>query len=138
MEYLGFWVTHDVVKPINKNIEAITNMNPPTSQKEVRQFIGVVNYYRNMWPRRSHTLESLNRITSDKIKFKWIKVEQDAFEKIKRTVACYTLLTYPDFNETFKMHTDASAFQFGAVISQKGKPIFFIVENPLLPNNGIQ
>ena len=36
-----------------------------------------------------------------------------------------TLLTYPDFNETFKIHTDASAFQLGAVIIQKGKPIAF-------------
>ena len=35
MEYLCFRVTHDVVKPINTNIEAITNMNPPNSLKEV-------------------------------------------------------------------------------------------------------
>ena len=34
-----------------------------------------------------------------------------------------TLLTYPDFNEALKIHTDASAFQLGAVISQKYKPI---------------
>ena len=34
-----------------------------------------------------------------------------------------TLLTYPDFNETFKIHTDASVFQVGSVISQKVKPI---------------
>ena len=38
---------------------------------------------------------------------------------------CDTLLTYPGFNETFKIHTDASAFQLGAVISQKGKTITF-------------
>ena len=36
-----------------------------------------------------------------------------------------TSLTYPDFNETFKIHTNDSAFQLGAVISQKGKPITF-------------
>ena len=30
IEYLGFWVTHNGVKPINKNIEATTNTNPPT------------------------------------------------------------------------------------------------------------
>ena len=36
-----------------------------------------------------------------------------------------TLLTYPDFNETFKIHTDVSVFQLGAVISQKVKPIAF-------------
>ena len=33
------------------------------------------------------------------------------------------LLTYLDFNEAFKIHTDASAFQLGAFISQKDKPI---------------
>ena len=48
MEYLGFWVTRNCVKPINIKIEEITNMKPPTYQKEVRQFIGVVNYYRYM------------------------------------------------------------------------------------------
>ena len=35
------------------------------------------------------------------------------------------LLTYPDFNEKFKIHTDASKFQLGVVVSQKGKPITF-------------
>ena len=34
-----------------------------------------------------------------------------------------TLLTYPYFNETFKIHTNAIALQLGAVISHKGKPI---------------
>ena len=53
MEYLGFWVTRDDVKPININIESITNMNPPTSRKELRDFIGVINYYRDMWTRRN-------------------------------------------------------------------------------------
>ena len=33
------------------------------------------------------------------------------------------LLTYTDFDETFKIHTDDSALQLGAVIIQKGKPI---------------
>ena len=35
MECLVFWVTHNGLKSTNKNIEAITNMKPPTSQKEV-------------------------------------------------------------------------------------------------------
>ena len=52
-----------------------------------------------------------------------MQVKQDAFKKIKRIVARDTLLTYPDFNGIFKIHTDASAFRLGAVIFQKGKPI---------------
>ena len=54
-----------------------------------------------------------------------MKLEQDAFYEIKRIVACNTLLTYLDFNEKIKIHTDASGFQLGAVISQKDKPIAF-------------
>ena len=56
MEYIDLWVTRDAFKPKNKNIKTITKMNPPTYRKEVRQFIGVVNCFRDMWPRRSHIL----------------------------------------------------------------------------------
>ena len=34
-------------------------------------------------------------------------------------------MAYPDFNEVFEIHTDASLYQLGACISQKGKPIAF-------------
>ena len=40
-------------------------------------------------------------------------------------MACNTLLTYPDFNEEFKIRTNARKFQLGAVIIQNGKPIDF-------------
>ena len=62
---------------------------------------------------------------SIKWKFNWTQVEQDAFNEIKRIVARDTLLTYPDFNETFKINNDATTFQLGAVISHKGKSITF-------------
>ena len=40
-------------------------------------------------------------------------------------MAYNTLLDYPNFIEEFKINTDASKFQLGAVIIQKGKPIAF-------------
>ena len=44
-------------------------MNPPTSQKEVRQFISLVHYYyRDIRARRSHTLVSLTKITPNTVK----------------------------------------------------------------------
>ena len=54
-----------------------------------------------------------------------MQVKKDAFGKIKWIVARDTLLNYPYFNETFKINTYDSAFQLGAVISQKGKPLAF-------------
>ena len=76
-----------------------------------------------MWPRGSHTLAPLTILTSIKRKFKWTQVEQYVFHEIKWILARDTLLTYPDYNETFKSHTNYSAFQLGAVIIQKGRTI---------------
>ena len=53
-----------------------------------------------MWPKGSHTLATLTKLTSNKWGFKWTQVEQDAFNKIKRIVARDTLINYPAFNET--------------------------------------
>ena len=78
-----------------------------------------------MWASRSHTLVPLTNIKSIKVRFKWTKIEQNTFNKIKRIVDHDTLLTYSYFNEEFKIHTNDSNFQLGAVISQKGKPIDF-------------
>ena len=65
----------------------------------------------------------LTRLTSIKLRFKWTQVEQDVFSEIKRIVAHDNLLTYKDFNESFKKFTNANAFQLGAVVSQKYKHI---------------
>ena len=102
MGCLGFWLTHNGAKIINRKIEAITSIKPRNSEKEVKMFMGVINYYRNMWPRRSHTLAPLTKLTSIKRNFKYTQAEQDDFEKITRIVARDTLSTYPDFNEHLK------------------------------------
>ena len=75
-------------------------MKPSTSQKEVQKFIGVINYYLNMWPRQSHTLAPLPRLIYIKRKFQWTQVKQYAFDEIKRIVDHDNLSNYPDFNET--------------------------------------
>ena len=56
-------------------------------------------------------------LTSAYVKFEWTNVEQIAFDKIKQKVGCKTLLSYPDFNLPFEIHTDASHTQLGVVIS---------------------
>jgi hypothetical protein len=98
----------------------------PTTCKQLRQFIGMVSYYRDMWPLRSHLLELLSSMTSAKVKWKWTPPEcQDSFEKMKAIMAKETLVTFPNFTKRFEIHTDASMLQLGACISQGGKPVAF-------------
>ena len=125
LEYLGYWITRNGIQPLPNKIKAILDLETPKTTKQVRKFVGMINYYRDMWAKRSETLAPLSKLCSKKTKFKWTEVEQQAFNEMKRIIAKEVLLTYPDFNKKFIIHTDASAYQLGACISQDGKPIAF-------------
>ena len=64
LENLGYWITRDGIKPLNKKVEAINNLATPKTRKELRRFIGIVNYYRDMWPRRYEILAPITKMTS--------------------------------------------------------------------------
>ena len=98
---------------------------PPTNRKQLRRFLGMINYYRDMWMRRSEVLAPLTELTSEKKPFKWTEACDKAFQTMKKILSKEVLLTYPDFNKPFDIHTDASDVQMGAVISQDNKPIAF-------------
>lgn len=78
-----------------------------------------------MWPRRSHNLAPLTRLTSKTVKWTWSDVEQKAFDETKKTMGQEVLLTYPNFQIPFDIYTDASNFQLGSVIAQNGRPLAF-------------
>ena len=125
LEYLGYWITRDGIQPMKEKVKAIMNLAEPTTRKELRSFIGVVNYYRDMWIRRSHVLAPLAKLTSKDVKWHWGPEQAAAFARAKRVIAKEAMLAYPDFSKPFVIHTDASHYQLGAVISQDNKPIAF-------------
>jgi hypothetical protein len=51
LEYLGYWISRQGIQPIAKKVEAIQNIAAPKNKRELRRFIGIVNYYRDMWIR---------------------------------------------------------------------------------------
>ena len=93
--------------------------------KQIRKFIGMITFYKDMRRKRSDILASLACPTKKEVKFAWTEVEQKTFDDIKRIISRETLLAYPNFNKPFIIHTDASKTQLGAVVSQEGKPITF-------------
>jgi hypothetical protein len=70
LEYLGYNISREGLCPSQKKVEAILQIKAPTTCKQLRQFIGMVNYYRDMWPQRSHFLAPLSSMTSAKVKWK--------------------------------------------------------------------
>jgi hypothetical protein len=110
---------------MRNKVEAILNIKAPKTRKELRPFIGIVNYYRDMWFRRSELLAPLTSLASSKVKFEWHSSHQQVFDKIKKVIGTEVLLCYPDFNKPFHLYTDASYHQLVAVIMQDKQPIAF-------------
>ena len=54
----------------------------------------------------------------NKVKFEWIEVEQKAFDESKLILEKHSLISYPDLNKSFDIHTDSGKFQLEAVIIQ--------------------
>jgi hypothetical protein len=51
---------------------------------------------------------------------------QIAFNHLKATITKDVILAYPDYSKVFKIYTDASSKQLGAVITQDNRPIVFV------------
>jgi Reverse transcriptase (RNA-dependent DNA polymerase) len=60
LEYLGYWITRNGIQPAQEKVAAIQNISAP-KKKELRRFIRMVNYYCDMWIRRSDVLVPLWR-----------------------------------------------------------------------------
>ena len=127
IDYLGYIVTPQGVKPNPKKIQAIKALERPQTVTEVRRLIGMVQYYRDLWPKRSHILQPFTEVSSGKKgkRIQWTPELESAFKAVKKMVCQETLLNYPDWSKPFDIHTDASDYQLGAVISQDKKPIAF-------------
>jgi len=64
IEYLGYMIIPTGIKPIPKKIEAITRLQRPKTVKQLKSFLGMVNFYRDTWAKRSHILAPLSDLIS--------------------------------------------------------------------------
>ena len=126
-DWLGYWLTPTGLKPWTKKVQAILQLARPKTSTELRKFIGMVNYYRDMWPSRAHILKPLTDQSGLKkgAPLDWTDEMETAFVKMRLLLAADALAAYPDHNKRFDIFTDASDYQLGACIMQDGRPVAY-------------
>ncbi len=100
IEDLGYIMTRKGIKPQPKKVQAILALNLPTNIKELRHFLGMVQYYRDMWVRCSEMLAPLTdlvgkcgetkttRMNKTKKKpWRWNPIHQQVFDNVKAAIA---------------------------------------------------
>ena len=135
LNFLGHMIDEQGITPVPEKVTAIQNFPQPTSLRQLRRFLGLVNYYRRFIPGCSRILTPLsNMLQQQKNKNTKIQIEGEAltaFHNAKKALADFTKLSYisNDNTSTLSLTTDASGDSIGAVLQQKQngleKPISF-------------
>ena len=99
---------------------AMISFPVPSDIKELRQFLGLTNYYRRFIKGYSSIAEPLHKLTrKTEGGFKWNSECQNAFQHLKHLLVSPPILAYPQFQLPFVVASDASGCAIGAVLSQE-------------------
>ena len=120
--FLGHLVNRDGIRPLPDKVKTLKDFPQPASQRKLREFLGLVNFYHRFIPNCAHTLSPLNSLLgkaykSDK-ELKWNNSAVSSFNTIKESLAQATLLSHPKPDASLSIATDASDLAVGAVLQQ--------------------
>ncbi|GFU06767.1 retrovirus-related Pol polyprotein from transposon 297 [Trichonephila clavipes] len=132
IEFLGHLITQNGTKPLPNKVETVISLKKkPETVKELRQFLGMLNFYRRFTPHAALTQALLSEFLkgsekNDKSKISWSDQTIAAFKKSKQELA---MLTHLKPNASLILQVDASDYAIGGAISQNTaeglKPLAF-------------
>ncbi len=76
IEYLGYILTREGIKPQPKKVQTILMLSPPNKVQELRHFLGMVQYYQDMWARCSEMLAPLTDLVGECGEMKTTKINK--------------------------------------------------------------
>ena len=122
LDFLGHHVSSAGIKPLEENVRAVRDFPQPTSQRKLRQFVGLVNFYRRFIPHCATIMQPLNKLLTHpqerSTSLVWTEEALTAFTAVKTALAEATLLTHPKPGALTSIMTDASDVAVGAVLQQ--------------------
>src|SRR5271170_3411715 len=137
LEYLGAMIFSEGVEMDFKKTQDIENWKTPASVTQIREFLGLANYYRRFIPLFSNIARPIHDLLKKNVKFEWTERQDKAFTLLKKEFQQAPLLVYPDPEKQYYVEADASDYATGGVLTQEqadgGRhPIAFISKS-LLP-----
>ena len=130
IEYLGYEVSDEGVRPSKKGLEAIEGFQLPRTLVQVHGFLGLCQYFRKFIEGFALMAKPLYDLLRRDAEFRFGERELRAFESLKRKLIAKLLLGIYSPRDKIELHCDNSSKGFGAALMQqksheKFHPIFF-------------
>ena len=122
LDFLGHHIDRNGITPLQDKVQAVREFPQPQSQRKLRQFIGLVNFYHRFLPHCAELMQPLHDLlTTSKPRTQtltWNHTALAASEDTKEALAKATCLSYPKPDAPTCLMTDASDTAVGAVLQQ--------------------
>ena len=118
VQYLGFDVSAEGIRPSDDKVKTILEWPTPTSQKDIRSFLGLCSFYRRFVRGFSSIAHPLTELTREKTPWVWEQDQQRSFAQLKVAMTTAPVLIFPDFDREFVLTTDASLTAVGGILQQ--------------------
>ena len=118
IQYLGHLISTEGIQPLPEKLESIAKMPTPKNPKEVKQFLGLIGYYRKFVPWFADISRVLTHLTKKDVEFKWTPECKNCFQILKDFLQKAPILKYPDPQANYKLYMDTSKYMYAGVLTQ--------------------
>ena len=118
IHYLGHLISANGIRPLKDKLDSIRDMPAPCNSKEVKQFLGLVGYYRKFVPCFAALSRPLSKLTCKYKVFEWTQECKKAFTTLKEKLCAQPILQYADTTKGYTLYTDASKYGWAGVLTQ--------------------
>ena len=119
IEFLGYRISAEGIRPDPGKVEALKQMSPPTDVAGVRRFLGMAQQMSKFIPNYGEIVVPISELLKKKNDFVWLTEQQEGFEAEKAAMTSETCLAHYDPQLKTRVVADASSFAVGSVISQQ-------------------
>lgn len=119
--FLGHRLGGGKIEPVDSTIEKILNAPKPQTKKQVRSFLGLAGYYRDLIPHYAEKARPLVELTRkrESSRVLWTPEREKAFRDLKNALSSKPIVRAPNVQKEFFLRTDASDSGIGAVLMQE-------------------
>ncbi|GJT22207.1 putative reverse transcriptase domain-containing protein [Tanacetum coccineum] len=101
VQFLGHVIDSEGIHVDPAKIESIKDWTSPKSPTEIRQFLGLVGYYRRFIEGFSKIAKPMTKLTQKKVKFVWGDKQEAAFQLLKKKLCSALILALLEVSEDF-------------------------------------
>ncbi|GJT76952.1 putative reverse transcriptase domain-containing protein [Tanacetum coccineum] len=119
VQFLGHVIDSQGIHVDPAKIKSIKDWESPKTPTEIRQFLGLIGYYRRFIKGFLKIAKSMTKITQKGVKFDWGDKQEATFQLLKKKLCSAPILALPEGSEDFVVYCDASHKGLGAVLMQR-------------------